>query len=102
MQKTLTKNLYGAISFSYSDVKYKAYDGIERRSDWDNRYVLNINGGYKLGKSWEFSAKFRLAGGRPYTPINPNDGSIDYTQYNSSRLPAYDRLDVRSEKKMVL
>ncbi len=99
LQKTLTKDLYGAVSFSYSDVKYKAYDGIERRSDWDNRYVLNINGGYKLGTTWEFSAKFRIAGGRPYTHINPNDGSIDYTQYNSARLPEYDRLDVRAEKR---
>lgn len=99
LQKTLTKNLYGAVSFSYSDVKYKAYDGIERGSDWDNRYVLNINGGYKLGKTWEFSAKFRVAGGRPYTPINPVDGNIDYTQYNSSRFPVYNRLDARAEKR---
>lgn len=101
LQKALTKNFYGTVSFSYSDVKYKAYDGIERRSDWDNRYVLNINGGYKLGKTWEFSAKFRIAGGRPYTPINPQNGSINYDNYNSEILPVYHRLDVRAEKKFI-
>lgn len=99
IQKALTKSLYGAFSFSYSDVKYKAYDGIERRSDWDNRYVMNINGGYKIGKTWEVSAKFRLAGGRPYTPIDPVDGSINYDLYNTQTLPVYHRLDVRAEKR---
>jgi len=34
IQKSLTKNLYGQISLSISDAKYKALDGIERRSDW--------------------------------------------------------------------
>ncbi len=101
LQKALTKNFYGTVSFSYSDVKYKAYDGIERRSDWDNRYIVNINGGYKIGKTWEVSAKFRIAGGRPYTPIDPADGSINYDNYNSKILPVYHRLDVRAEKKFI-
>ncbi len=99
IQKALTKSLYGTISFSFSDVKYKAYDGVERRSDFDNRYVVTVSGGYKLGLSWEFSAKFRIAGGRPYTPINPFDGTIDYSNYNSQTLPAYHRFDVRAEKR---
>jgi len=99
LQKALTKNFYGTVSLSYSDVKYKAYDGIERRSDWDNRYVVNINGGYKAGKTWEFSAKFRMAGGRPFTPIDPADGSINYDLYNTEVLPIYHRLDVRAEKR---
>ena len=101
LQKALTKNIYGQASFSYSDVKYKAYDGIERRSDWDNRFVVNISGGYKIGKTWEISAKFRLAGGRPYTPIDPNDGSINYELYNTEVLPVYHRLDIRAEKKFM-
>ena len=99
IQKALTKTLYGTLSFSYSDAKYTAYDGVERRSDFDNRYIVNISGGYKLGTSWEFSAKFRFAGGRPYTPVNPLDGTIDFTNYNSQTLPVYHRLDVRADKR---
>jgi outer membrane receptor for ferrienterochelin and colicin len=98
-QRALTKNFYGTAGFTFTDAKYTALDGVERRSDFDNRFVLNINAGYLLGKEWEFSAKFRLAGGRPYTPINPADGSVDYTKYNSESYPAYHRLDVRGEKR---
>jgi outer membrane receptor for ferrienterochelin and colicin len=99
LQKTLSKSLYGTFSFSYSDVKYTALDGIERRSDYDNRYILNASLGYRIGREWELSAKIRLSGGRPYTPINEADGTIDYTKYNSLTLPVYHRLDVRAEKK---
>jgi outer membrane receptor for ferrienterochelin and colicin len=99
LQKTLTKSLYGSFSFSYSDVKYTALDGIERRSDYDNRYILNASFGYRIGREWEISAKIRLSGGRPYTPINNTDGTIDYTKYNSLTLPVYHRLDVRAEKR---
>lgn len=99
IQKTLTKSLYGTISLSLNDVKYKAYDGIERRSDFDNKYVIIISGGYKIGADWEFSAKFRAAGGRPYSPINPMNGEIDYANYNSLTLPMYHRLDIRAEKR---
>ncbi|MFZ1320523.1 MAG: TonB-dependent receptor, partial [Ignavibacteria bacterium] len=42
--------------------------------------------------------KLRLAGGRPYTPINPNDGTRLVSEYNTARLPDYSRLDVRVDK----
>lgn len=42
-----------------------------------------------------------LRGGRPYTPIDPSDGTIDYSFYNTERLPVYHRLDVRAEKKWI-
>ncbi|MCX7878488.1 MAG: TonB-dependent receptor [Ignavibacteria bacterium] len=99
LQRTLSKNFYGAMSISLSDVKYKALDGVERRSDWDNRFVINLNAGYKIGSKWEFSTKFRLAGGRPYTPINPSNGAVDYNQYNSKNYPVYHRLDLRAERR---
>jgi outer membrane receptor for ferrienterochelin and colicin len=99
LQKTLTKSIYGNISISYCDARYRALDGVERRSDYDNKFVINIGGGYKLGNSWEFSSKFRVTGGRPYTPLNPSDGSIIYSHYNSLTLPVYHRLDVRVDKR---
>jgi hypothetical protein len=99
IQKSLSNNLYGAFSLSLSDVKYTALDGILRRSDWDNRVVLNLNAGYKIGTKWEFSAKFRFAGGRPYTPINPSDGTINTALYNTETYPLYHRLDIRAERR---
>ncbi|MBS1516901.1 MAG: TonB-dependent receptor [Bacteroidetes bacterium] len=98
IQKSLTKNLYGTLNFSLFESKYKALDGIERNSDFDNRYIFTLTGGYKFGDEWEIASKFRLAGGRPYTPINPADGTRKVSEYNTARLPDYSRLDLRVDK----
>ncbi len=99
LQKKLTERFYGNISLSLFEVKYKSLDGIERNSDYDNRYLIILNGGYLLGKGWEVSSKFRYVGGRPYTPINPTNGTQDVNLYNSERLPDYYSLDIRVDKR---
>lgn len=99
IQKSLTDRFYGNVSISLFEVKYKSLDGIERNGDYDNRYLIILNGGYLLVKGWEISSKFRLIGGRPYTPINPNNGTREITLYNSERLPTYYSLDVRVDKR---
>lgn len=99
IQKNLTDRFYGNVSISLFEVKYKSLDGIERNGDYDNRYLIILNGGYLLGKGWEISSKFRLIGGRSYTPINPNNGTRNITLYNSERLPTYYSLDVRVDKR---
>lgn len=99
LQKKLTERFYGNISLSLFEVKYKSFDGIERNSDYDNRYLIILNGGYLLGKGWEVSSKFRYIGGRPYTPINPTNGTQDVNLYNSERLPDYYSLDIRVDKR---
>lgn len=100
LQKALTENFYGLVNLSLFEVKYKALDGIERQSDFNNQYLFTITGGYQLGDGWEAAAKFRLAGGRPYTPINPYDGTQLVSEYNTARLPDYSRLDLRVDKKI--
>lgn len=98
LQKSLTKDFYGTVNFSLFEAKYTSLDGIERRSDFDNRFIFIINGGYRLG-DWEFSSKFRLIGGRPYTPIDPSTGYVDIENYNSELLPNYSSLDIRIDKR---
>lgn len=98
-QKSLTDKYYGTINFSYFDAKFIALDGVERESDFNNRFLFSVNAGAILGKGWEAGAKFRYTGGRPYTPINPADGTIDVANYNSARLPDYNRLDIRVDKR---
>ncbi len=99
LQKTLIDRFYGNISISLFEVKYKSLDGVERSGDYDNRYLIIVNGGYIIGNGWELSSKFRFIGGRPYTPINPIDGTQDITLYNSERLPNYYSLDLRLDKR---
>ena len=53
--------------------------------------------------------KYRIAGGQPYTPFDMNastaqyltygTGVYDYTQLNSKRLPIFNQLDLRVDKK---
>ncbi len=99
IQKALTTNYYGLINLSLFDAKYKALDGVERNSSFNNRYIFTVLGGYRLGKEWEISGKFRLIGGRPYTPINPVDGTQLVSQYNTEFLPDFNSLDLRVDKR---
>ncbi|MEI7485522.1 MAG: TonB-dependent receptor [Ignavibacteriota bacterium] len=99
VQKTLSNNYYFNINLSLFNAKYKSLDGIERSSDFDNKVLFTAFGGYQLKNNWTVAGKFRFAGGRPYTPINPVDGTLLVSEYNSARLPDYYSLDIRVEKK---
>lgn len=100
LQKALTTNFYGLLNFSLFEAKYKALDGIERQSSFNNEYLFTLVGGYKLKYGWEVAAKFRYAGGRPYTPIDPENGTQLVSEYNSARLPDYNSLDLRVDKTL--
>ena len=95
MQKKMSEiPLYGMISVSYSETRFAALDGISRPSDFDQRLVVNVGGGYAFGGSWELSGRFRLYTGRPYTPFESN-GSRSIAEYNSLRVDVNHQLDLR-------
>ncbi len=97
----LSDRFYGMASYSFSRIRFKDGNGDWRPSGFDYQNMFTVIGGYKITTSLELSAKFRYAGGRPYTPFNlaasqaANRGVLDYTRANSERLPNYRRLDVR-------
>jgi hypothetical protein len=90
--------LYGLVGMSLSETVFRALDGLERASSYDQRFILNLGGGYLINERWEVSGKFRFATGRPYTPFLP-DGTKDGTSYNSLRLAANHSLDVRADRR---
>ena len=100
IQKALTTNYFGTFSFSLFDAKYTALDGIERNSDFNNVYLMTLVGGYNFSNGWGVSGKFRLNGGRPYTPLNPEDGTRLVSEYNTVNYPAYSSFDIRVEKRI--
>lgn len=83
-------------------------------SNWDQRFIVNLTAGKKIKKSWEVGAKFRLSGGRPFTPYDTNlssvtyiwdvaqQGQFDYNRVNQSRLPINHQLDIRIDKNIIL
>lgn len=99
LQKKLSEvPCYGLVSISWNEAKFKALDGEERSSSYDQRWIINLGGGYILNESWEFSGKFRIATGRPYTPYNA-DGTQNSALYNTARIDANHSLDLRVDRR---
>jgi hypothetical protein len=105
LQKKLAKDFYGLISFSLSSTRYRDYSGQWRDRAYDNRYLFCIIGGYKPNNTWEFSVRWNIAGGVPYTPFDiaqstaARIGIIDQTRINGERYPDYHSLSVRADKR---
>jgi hypothetical protein len=86
------------VSVSYNRSEFKALDGIERPSSFDQRWILNVGGGYVFNEKWEISTKFRFATGRPYTPFDAF-GYQNPAFYNAARVAANHSLDVRVDRR---
>nr|WP_319776231.1 TonB-dependent receptor [uncultured Sphaerochaeta sp.] len=105
LQKKLAKNFYGIVSSSYFRSQYKDYSGTRRDRIFDNKFLFNIEGGYKPNEEWEFSMRWIYAGGRPYTTFDltasteSRTGILDLNQFNESRYPAYHSMNVRVDKR---
>lgn len=105
VQQKLSDRLYGQISYSYSQTRHAAKDKVLRPGSFDIPHVLSLVGGYRMNERWEFSGKFTVTSGRPYTPykmpesFEQNRPIYDLTQVNVLRSPAYQRLDLRMDRR---
>jgi hypothetical protein len=103
LQKKLTGNVYGLVSYSLSWARMKEPDKPEYDSTYDNRHVFTVSLGYRRSDRWEISTKWRYMSGRPYTPLLRRerlpdgkwDAVYDEDHPNSARYPDYHRLDIR-------
>jgi hypothetical protein len=99
IQKKLSEvPCYGTVSVSYNESEFKGLDGVLRPSSFDQRWIINIGGGYVFNEKWEFSTKFRYSTGRPYTPFGLG-GTQSTGLYNSARIDANHSLDVRVDRR---
>jgi outer membrane receptor for ferrienterochelin and colicin len=79
-------------------------------SSWDNRNLLNIVFSKNFKGTWDVGFKWKLLGGAPYTPYDLEGSTLisawnvsgkpflDYSAYNSKRVPLYQQLDIRLDK----
>jgi TonB family protein len=72
---------------------------------YDQTHILTVLGSYRLGRGWEFGARFRLVSGPLYTPILGGIYSADAGAYApidgvpfSQRVPMFHQLDLRVDK----
>jgi hypothetical protein len=99
IQKKLSETpYYGILSLTYSKTNFAALDGILRRGTYDQEWLFNLSGGYKISQDWEVSLKFRFSSGKPFTPFNV-DGTQSVVNYNSEVLNSLHSLDVRVDKR---
>lgn len=99
LQKKLSEiPFYGLISISWNETKFTALDGVSRPGAFDQRWIVNLGGGYILNEAWEFGMKFRYATGRPYTPYN-SDGTQNTLFYNATRIGANHSMDIRIDRR---
>ncbi|TCI92620.1 TonB-dependent receptor [Tenacibaculum sp. M341] len=113
-QKKSYDGIYGILAYTFVRSEFKDVNNQFIPSTWDNRHLLTFTGGKKLRKNWEIGTKFRLVGGRPFTPNDyeasaiierydvVNGGIPDYTRLNSERLDLYTQLDFRVDKTWFL
>ncbi|MFN0158166.1 MAG: TonB-dependent receptor [Bacteroidota bacterium] len=99
MQKKLSDTpLYGLVSATVMRTTFTALDNVERPGAFDQKFIINVSGGYKFDDQWEASMKFRFSTGQPYTPFNPN-GTQDVSSYNTLRVKSAHSLDVRVDRR---
>jgi hypothetical protein len=107
LEKFLQKGWYVLNTVSLFDSKYKGSDNIERNTSFNYGYVWNVLGGkeWKLGKdkrnAFTVDGRFSTVGGRYATPVDLAASQLagreilDERRYNSERLDAYLRLDMK-------
>ncbi len=109
LEKFLSNNLYFLTTASLFNSKYKGYDKIERNTAFNNNFILNVLGGYKLkvSKHGYLSTDLKLsyAGGKRYIPVDINasiaagEAFYDWDNAYNNRFDNYFRTDVRISYK---
>ncbi len=110
LQQKFTKSYFLTASYTFFKSEFTGADGSYAPSAWDNRHLLSVIFGKKFKNGYELGVKYRLAGGAPYTPydmvasqlnyVTLGTGTFDYTRLNSERLPLFNQLDIRIDKKI--
>ncbi len=109
-QKKSFSGLYGILSYTFVVSEFKDNLNNYLPSTWDNKHLLTVTGGKKLKRNWEIGGKYRLVGGRPFTPYDldassiienydvSNQGILDFGKLNTERFKTYSQLDLRIDK----
>ena len=101
LQRRSANKLAGWVSYAYSRTLLKDIrDGLTFVSDADQRHTVNAYGNYRITDTWNLSSEWRYGSGQPIPGFFRQDaaGYFLSSQRNLTRVPYYDRLDVRVSK----
>src|SRR6185312_6078991 len=86
--------LFGWVAYTLSWSQRYDDTGVLGRSDWDERHILNLVSGYRLGRATTLGVGFPVNTGRWAPVINSPDGAYQ-------QLPLYYQIDLRAERRFV-
>ena len=86
--------LFGWVAYTLSWSQRYDDTGVLGRSDWDERHILNLVSGYRIGRATTVGLGFHLNTGRWAPVINSPDGLYQ-------QLPTYYQIDLRAERRFV-
>jgi TonB family protein len=100
-------HFFGWIAYTLSrSVRQEPPDFATRLFQYDQTHILTVLGSYRLGRGWEFGARFRLVSGPLYTPNILGVYNADAGAYApisglpfSDRVPTFHQLDIRVDKQ---
>lgn len=106
-QQKFTGKFYGVAAFTFYKSEFTNLIGEGYKpAVWDNGVLISLLGGYKFGRNWEISGRYRFLGKAPYAPVD-QDKTLqnypavfrDYDRLGSVRLDPLSQLDIRIDKK---
>lgn len=95
---------YGQANLAFSKARHAGLDAILRPGSFDYPIVFNGTGGLRLSSKWELGGRVAYLSGRPYTPFDPlqstlqQRGVYDLSRVNGVRAPFYFRVDLRVDR----
>ncbi|WP_428263314.1 TonB-dependent receptor domain-containing protein [Haliangium sp.] len=106
IKREITRKLYGWLAYTLSRTRRRLTpDEPVSPSFFDQRHVLNAVASYRFDSGWELGGRFRLATGRPDTPVFDGTFDGDSGLYEpregaelSDRRELFHQIDVRVEK----
>ena len=104
------KKMNVTATYTYFRSEFTNATGAYLPSSWDTRQLFNLIASYKFQKNWNVAMRWRYVGGAPYTPIDAVSAEktvwdiskqplLDYSRFNSLRLPVTHQLDIRIDKE---
>ena len=113
VQHTLDRNtLWASLTLSRTEYTYPTLQTGTYPASFDRPAEFKVSDTMRLGHAWSLSGVFVGAGGRPETPAAgaealwfPSGESlyrVAFGNINSSRLPAYSRLDVSGQRDFIV
>jgi hypothetical protein len=103
-EKKSSGRWFGQANVAWQRARQAGLDGIMRPASFEYPWIFNAVGGARVTGRWEASVRVAYLAGRPFTPFDAAESSLqrrgifDLERVNAERLPHYFRLDVRVDR----